>query len=323
MADWLTPLIGVIFGDLDGTFGDLSFTIRQSVFRFGHFLNVRAAQGTVDACCCCAADFMAQLLNHTHEMPKHFPSALLQVLLSFVFVCISMYFLIVLPVNALMKAYFPAKKTRPCPECCRWGGAGSGDVCACSPMQPCPHDAFPNPTPSHTMIPSRFRCSDIPTKAKRCKFCCAPVEPLPPTKSEKQLQVAGEAAQGCRYECWCWAEPASVVPLDAVFHAHLAACAHECLTTNRHAIETRSPLPHHLPYYSLPPQLRITGTKSSPDPKQHRQLQQATMPSWRLMPRAPAQQFRAASQRRCRCATRCDRFCGAARDQVLILTCCC
>ncbi|KAI7842318.1 hypothetical protein COHA_003958 [Chlorella ohadii] len=113
VADWLTPIIGVIFGDLDGTFGDLSFTIRQSVFRYGHFLNV---------------------------------------LLSFVFVCISMYFLIVLPVNALMKAYFPAKKTRPCPEC----------------------------------------CSDIPTKAKRCKFCCAPVEPLPPTKSEKQLQVAAE-----------------------------------------------------------------------------------------------------------------------------------
>lgn len=36
------------------------------------------------------------------------------------------------------------------------------------------------------------RCSDISTKAKRCKFCCAPVEPLPPSNSEKQLQAAGE-----------------------------------------------------------------------------------------------------------------------------------
>ena len=36
--------------------------------------------------------------------------------------------------------------------------------------------------------------SDISTKAKRCKFCCAPVEPLPPTKSERQLLAAGEGA---------------------------------------------------------------------------------------------------------------------------------
>lgn len=113
VADWLTPLVGVIFGDLDGTFGELSFTIRQSVFKYGHFLNV---------------------------------------LLSFILVCVTMYFLVVLPINSLMKAYFPKNKTRPCPEC----------------------------------------LSDISTKAKRCKFCCAPVEPLPPSNSEKQLQAAGE-----------------------------------------------------------------------------------------------------------------------------------
>ncbi len=36
VADWLTLLVAVIFGDADGTFGSLSFTLRGSVFNYGY-----------------------------------------------------------------------------------------------------------------------------------------------------------------------------------------------------------------------------------------------------------------------------------------------
>ena len=38
VADLLTPLVAAIFGQPD--FGDLTFTINGSVFKYGHFLNV-------------------------------------------------------------------------------------------------------------------------------------------------------------------------------------------------------------------------------------------------------------------------------------------
>ena len=38
VADWITPIIGAIFGG-QGAFDDLSFTIRSSVFYYGHFID--------------------------------------------------------------------------------------------------------------------------------------------------------------------------------------------------------------------------------------------------------------------------------------------
>ncbi len=38
VADWITPIIGAIFGG-SGPFGDLSFTLHNSVFRYGHFID--------------------------------------------------------------------------------------------------------------------------------------------------------------------------------------------------------------------------------------------------------------------------------------------
>jgi large conductance mechanosensitive channel len=38
VADWITPIIGAIFGG-EGAFGDLSFTINNSTFAYGHFIN--------------------------------------------------------------------------------------------------------------------------------------------------------------------------------------------------------------------------------------------------------------------------------------------
>jgi large conductance mechanosensitive channel len=38
VADWVTPIIGAIFGG-NGPFGDLSFTIHNSVFRYGDFID--------------------------------------------------------------------------------------------------------------------------------------------------------------------------------------------------------------------------------------------------------------------------------------------
>lgn len=38
VADWITPIIGAIFGG-QGAFDDLSFTINNSVFHYGHFFD--------------------------------------------------------------------------------------------------------------------------------------------------------------------------------------------------------------------------------------------------------------------------------------------
>jgi large conductance mechanosensitive channel len=38
VADWVTPIVGAIFGS-SGPFDDLSFTIHNSVFHYGHFID--------------------------------------------------------------------------------------------------------------------------------------------------------------------------------------------------------------------------------------------------------------------------------------------
>jgi large conductance mechanosensitive channel len=38
VTDWVTPIIGAIFGG-KGAFGSLSFTLHNSVFLYGHFLD--------------------------------------------------------------------------------------------------------------------------------------------------------------------------------------------------------------------------------------------------------------------------------------------
>lgn len=38
VTDWVTPIIGAIFGG-QGAFDNLSFTVRNSVFHYGHFIN--------------------------------------------------------------------------------------------------------------------------------------------------------------------------------------------------------------------------------------------------------------------------------------------
>jgi large conductance mechanosensitive channel len=38
VTDWVTPIIGAIFGG-KGPFDNLSFTINNSVFHYGHFIN--------------------------------------------------------------------------------------------------------------------------------------------------------------------------------------------------------------------------------------------------------------------------------------------
>jgi large conductance mechanosensitive channel len=80
VQDLITPLIAAIGGKQD--FSALTFTINDSVFRYGHFLNQ---------------------------------------LLSFLIIAAVVYFLVVKPVNALMarrKTEGPVdESTRECPEC--------------------------------------------------------------------------------------------------------------------------------------------------------------------------------------------------------------
>ena len=38
VTDWVTPIIGAIFGG-QGPFDDLSFTVHNSVFHYGHFID--------------------------------------------------------------------------------------------------------------------------------------------------------------------------------------------------------------------------------------------------------------------------------------------
>jgi large conductance mechanosensitive channel len=96
VEDMLTPIIALIFGQPD--FSSLDFTINDSVFRYGDFLNK---------------------------------------LFTFVTVAAAVFFLVVVPVNALMarsrKEPPPDPTIKKCPEC----------------------------------------LSDIPTDARRCAFCTA------------------------------------------------------------------------------------------------------------------------------------------------------
>ncbi len=82
VADFITPLIAAIFGKPD--FADLYFTVHNSKFHYGAFINA---------------------------------------LLSFLIVATVVFFAVVLPLNALMKRLNllptdePEPETRPCPEC--------------------------------------------------------------------------------------------------------------------------------------------------------------------------------------------------------------
>ena len=80
VQDLVTPLIAAVGGQQD--FSSLTFTINDSIFRYGHFLNQ---------------------------------------LLSFLLIAAVVYFLVVKPVNALMarrKTEEPVDETtRECPEC--------------------------------------------------------------------------------------------------------------------------------------------------------------------------------------------------------------
>lgn len=81
VADFVTPLIGAVFGGR-GAFGDLAFTVHHSRFRYGDLINK---------------------------------------VVSFVVVAAVVYFLVVLPVNALMARFKPTAAqpapTTTCPEC--------------------------------------------------------------------------------------------------------------------------------------------------------------------------------------------------------------
>ncbi len=80
IADLITPLIAAIFGQPD--FADLTFTVNNSVFRYGHFINV---------------------------------------VIAFILIAAVLFFFVVKPVNALIsrsRKEAPADPTtRKCPEC--------------------------------------------------------------------------------------------------------------------------------------------------------------------------------------------------------------
>lgn len=80
VKDLLTPLIASVVKAPD--FSSLSFTLHNSKFLYGDFINA---------------------------------------LISFVIIAAAVYFFVVLPVNALMAKFYPQQvappTTRPCPEC--------------------------------------------------------------------------------------------------------------------------------------------------------------------------------------------------------------
>ncbi len=80
IADLITPLIAAIFGQPD--FADLTFTVNNSVFRYGHFINV---------------------------------------VIAFILIAAVLFFFVVKPVNALIsrsRKEPPADPTtRKCPQC--------------------------------------------------------------------------------------------------------------------------------------------------------------------------------------------------------------
>jgi large conductance mechanosensitive channel len=76
IADLITPLIAAVVGE--PSFGDLSFTINDSAFRYGDFINA---------------------------------------LITFFSVCAAVYFLIVMPYERYKERRGIGTDTRPCPEC--------------------------------------------------------------------------------------------------------------------------------------------------------------------------------------------------------------
>ena len=80
VADLLTPLVAAIFGKPD--FNQLTFTVNNSVFKYGHFLNT---------------------------------------LIAFLIIAWVVFFFVVKPINALMslsqRRESPDPSTRKCPEC--------------------------------------------------------------------------------------------------------------------------------------------------------------------------------------------------------------
>ncbi|KAL4447789.1 hypothetical protein ABPG75_005008 [Micractinium tetrahymenae] len=102
-----------------GNFNDLTFSINGSLFYYGHFINT---------------------------------------FLTFLIVCLVVYFAVVVPMNKLLKkvhpAYFQQKRPGGCPFCC---------------------DA------------------DVPYKATRCKHCCAE---LPPLAAAELAELESEENEG-------------------------------------------------------------------------------------------------------------------------------
>ncbi|KAI8472320.1 MAG: large conductance mechanosensitive channel protein [Monoraphidium minutum] len=115
VADWLTPLVAVFFQGT-GDFEKASFTLRGSVFKYGDFTNS-------------AVTF---LLN-----------------------CLVVYFLVVLPMNALVAGTSAAP-----------GGGGDGD-------------GAPDVAPQDTRTCPEC-LSDIPCAARKCRYCASAVKPVPP-----------------------------------------------------------------------------------------------------------------------------------------------
>jgi large conductance mechanosensitive channel len=99
VADLLTPLIGAIFGKQD--FSALTFTINDSVFSYGNFLNA---------------------------------------LISFVTVAVAIFFFVVKPMNRLTARMRPAEAepeaTKLCPECLSAIPAGANRCMYCTSPQP-------------------------------------------------------------------------------------------------------------------------------------------------------------------------------------------
>jgi large conductance mechanosensitive channel len=66
VADWITPIIGAIFGG-QGAFDDLSFTINDSVFHYGHFID---ALITFIAIAAAVFFFVVKPMNYSDERRK-------------------------------------------------------------------------------------------------------------------------------------------------------------------------------------------------------------------------------------------------------------
>ncbi len=68
VTDWVTPIIGAIFGG-KGPFGSLSFTIHNSVFQYGHFLDA-----TITFAAIAAAVFFFVVKPYQAYMSRHEPA---------------------------------------------------------------------------------------------------------------------------------------------------------------------------------------------------------------------------------------------------------